>query len=237
MYNEVIVDLKAKNKYDFLDLGCKKGNSMYWCHEAYGGKGLGIDLNPEWVEYTKKRGYDAMQADALELEFKKNSFRYVSMMDFLEHMPSEKEVKKVLTNCKQWASDFFFIHHPSFEDINYLKKLGLKIDWTDGYNHTCPLTIEDFKRIFKELGINDFKIQQKKLIADTSDPHIIPLNAPHDTHLYNKKLGPKKKFKFDKPVYGRVEIIVPTNWRTTLKLKMNPKHYNYSNNIAVPACT
>jgi SAM-dependent methyltransferase len=208
MYNEMIVGLKAKTKYDFLDLGCKKGGSIGWCQKKYGGRGLGVDLNPEWIEEAVNSGYDAICEDVLKVKFRRNSFRYVAMMDFLEHMPDEKSVKKVLKNCKKWASEFFFIHHPSFEDIDYLKKSGLKIDWTDGYNHTCPLTIKDFERIFKELGLKNYEIKQTKPIVDSSDPHILPLSAPHDTHLYSQKLGPKKKVKFAKPIYGRVEITV-----------------------------
>lgn len=203
--------MRGKVNYDFLDLGCKKGGSIAWCHKKYGGKGLGVDLNPEWIEEATKQGHDAICADVLKLKFRKNSFRYVAMMDFLEHLPDEKSAKKVLKNCKKWASEFFFIHHPSFEDVAYLKKLGLKIDWTDGYNHTNPLTIKDFERIFKELGITNYKITKSQRINSSADPHIIPLNAPYDTHLYSQKLGPKKKFTFDKPVYGRVEIMVTLN--------------------------
>lgn len=200
--------LRPKTKYDFLDLGCKKGGSIDWCQRKYGGKGLGVDLNPEWVDEAVRSGFDAICRDVLKLRFKKNSFRYIAMLDFLEHLPNEKAVKKVLKKCKKWARESFFIHHPSFEDIEYLKKLGLKIDWTDGYNHTCPLTINDFKRIFKELEFKHYKIERKKPINDSSDPHIIPLDAPYDTHLYNEKLGPKKKIKFKKPIYGRIEIMV-----------------------------
>ncbi len=181
---------------------------MDWCEKKFGGKGLGVDFKQDMVDQAIKNGKDAICGDVLKLDFPKNNFRYISMMDFLEHLPSEDAAKQVLKNCKKWASDFFFIHHPSFEDIDYLKKYGLKIDWTDGYDHTCPLTIKDFKRIFKELGITNYKIEQRKPIADSSDAHIIPIAAPHDTQLYNKSLGPKKKVAFDKPVYARVEIMV-----------------------------
>ena len=199
---------KRKHKYDFLDLGCKKGGSIEWCEVHHGGKGLGVDFDEDFVEEAQKNGYDVVHSNVLELDFPKNSFRYISMLDFLEHLPNEAAVKQTLENCKKWARDFFFIHHPSFEDVEYLKKLGLKIDWTDGWGHTSPLTIKDFKRIFKELGIKDYKIEQKKMIVDSTDRHILPLDAPHNTIYYHKKLGPKKKVVFDKPIYSRVEITV-----------------------------
>ncbi len=208
MLKNIFKKNKKSVKHDFLDLGCKKGGSIDWRQRHYGGKGLGVDMNSEWVGIANKSGFDAIQADVLTLDFPASNFRYISMMDFLEHMPSEDDAIKVLKNCKKWAKEFFFIHHPSFEDIDYLKKLGLKIDWTDGYNHTCPLTIKDFKRIFKDLGISNYEIKQTKPIADSSDPHIIPLDAPHNTILYSKSLGPKKKIKFDHPVYARVEMTV-----------------------------
>lgn len=197
-----------KPKYDFLDLGCKKGGSIDWCQRKYGGQGLGVDLNPEWIHEAKLNGYNAICADVLKVKFPRKSFRYIAMMDFLEHLPNEEAVKQVLRNCKKWAREFFFIHHPSFEDIDYLRGFDLKIDWTDGYNHTCPLTIKDFKDIFKELDLTHFEIEQKKPILDSSDPHIIPINAPFDTHLYSTELGPKRKIKFTKPLYVRIEIMV-----------------------------
>lgn len=196
------------SKYDFLDLGCKKGGSIAWCQKKYGGKGLGVDLDPEWVKEATQNGFDVICQDILTLDFPKNSFRYVAMMDFLEHLPDRDSVKKVLAKCKKWARDFFFIHHPSFEDKEYLKKYKLKIDWTDGYNHTCPLTVNDFEEIFKELGITNYKIEQQKQIIDSKDPHIIPIDAPFDTHLYSEELGPKPNIKFEKPVYARIEIMV-----------------------------
>lgn len=199
---------RRKNSHDFLDLGCKKGGSIEWCHAHYGGRGLGVDFNKEWVAAAKKNGYDAIYGDVLKLDFPADSFRYISMLDFLEHLPNKKAVTEVLGNCQKWAKDFFFIHHPSFEDIGYLKKLGLKIDWTDGYGHTSPLTIKDFKRIFKELGLKNYSIKQTKPIENSDNEHILPLSAPHNTIRYNKKLGPKKQIRFKKPVYSRVEIVV-----------------------------
>lgn len=203
-----ILKFRKKPQYDFLDLGCKKGSSIGWSHRKYGGKGLGVDFKTEMVEEAKRNGYDAIQADVLKLKFPKNSFRYISMMDFLEHMPSKQASFDVLKNCKEWAREFFFIHHPSFEDIDYLKKLGLKIDWTDGYDHTNPLTLKDLEAMFKELGLTRYEIEPKLPMLDSSNEHIIPLDAPHDTHFYSKELGPKKKVKFDHPVYSRFEIVV-----------------------------
>ncbi len=201
---------KYKGKYDFLDLGSKKGGSIDWCQRNYGGKGLGVDYNPEWVEIANKNDLDSIQGDAMKVDFPKNSFKYVVMMDFLEHLADEKETITLLENCKKWSRDFFFIHHPSFEDIEYLKKLGLKIDWTDGYGHSNPLTIKDYKRIFKKLGLNDYEIKPVKPMLDSSNEHIIPLKAPHNTHMYSEALGPKKIVKFDHPVYSRFEIVVKT---------------------------
>lgn len=199
---------RAKNKYDFLDLGCKVGNSIGYAHRKYGGRGLGVDFKPGMIKQARENGYDAIVGDALKLDFPANSFRYISMMHFLEHLPNEKAVKQTLKNCKKWAREFFFIHHPSFEDVEYLKKLGFKIDWTDWIGHTAMLTTKDFKRIFKNLGLNNYEIRQEMLIEDSSHEHVVPLDAPTDTLRYEKKLGSKKKVKFDKPIYGRLEILV-----------------------------
>jgi len=215
VYNPGIVPLRKffkqkakKPDYDFLDLGCKKGSSIGWSHRKYGGRGLGVDMKQEWIDEATKAGYDAICADVLTLDYPENSFRYVAMMDFLEHLPDQETVMQVLERCKKWSREFFFIHHPSFEDIDYLKGLGLKIDWTDGYDHNSPITLDEFKEMFKQLGLRHYTIEPKLPIADSSDKHILPLDAPHNTIFYNKSLGPKKKVTFDRPVYSRFEIVV-----------------------------
>ncbi len=199
----------ARPKYDFLDIGCKKGSSIGWSHRKYGGKGLGVDFNQEWVDEARRNGHDAIRANILDLDFPANSFRYISMMDFLEHLGSLEDVRHVLNNCQKWATDFFFIHHPSFEDIDYLKKFGLKIDWTDGYNHSCPITLKQFDKMFKEMGIKDYTLEPKLPIKDSRDKHILPIDAPHNTIFYDKGLGPKPKVSFNKTIYSRFEIFVP----------------------------
>jgi SAM-dependent methyltransferase len=215
MYNLIIVRtrnwlkrISKKPQYDFLDLGCKKGSSIGWSQRKYGGKGLGVDLKLEMVEEARKNGFDAIRGDVLKLDFPKNSFRYVAMMDFLEHLPSKDASFQVLKNCKKWSREFFFIHHPSFEDIDYLKNLGLKIDWTDGYDHTNPLTLDDLKEMFNKLRVKKYEIEPKLPIVDSSDKHILPLTAPHNTILYSKNVGTKTLVKFDHPVYSRFEIVV-----------------------------
>jgi hypothetical protein len=205
---KMLVGKRPKSGYDFLDLGCKIGGSIGWAQRKYGGRGLGVDFNLELVREAIENGYDAIHADALKLDFPPNSFRFISMMDFLEHLPSEVEVKQTLANCKRWARDFFFIHHPSFEDVDYLKTHNLKLDWTDWHGHPSGLTIRDFELLFNELGLDNFTIERTRLIVNSMDDHIVPLDAPTDTVGYDEGLGPKKNIEFDRPIYGRVEVVV-----------------------------
>lgn len=130
-----------KNKYnladyDFLDLGSKKGGSIDYCVKRYSKnrlqrvKGLGIDLNPEHVKEARNAGFDVLEQDILKLDIK-HKFKFVSALDFLEHLPNIAEAEKIVNKMTELATDFLFIRHPSFEDIEYLKSLNLKITWSD----------------------------------------------------------------------------------------------------------
>lgn len=193
--------------YDFLDLGSKHGGSIGYCQNRFGGNGTGIDLNPDNVYTAQQKGYDIKCADALKVEFEPKSFRYVSMMDFLEHLPGEDAVVIMLDKCAKWATDFLFISHPPFEDMDYLKNLGLKIDWTDWHGHTAMLSAKDFERIFEELNLKDYVMQFKLPIYDSSSHHIIPIEAPTDT--IGDEGWEKPLVRFDKEIYKRLEIFIP----------------------------
>lgn len=107
------------------------------------------------------------------------------------------------------ATDFVFIRHPSFEDVEYLKQLGLKITWTDMSVHTAPIKIYDFVNMFNKLGLKQYCFNYKKDLASSESEFIVPLDAPTDTQKYHNKLGAKKRVKFEKKVYSQIDIFLP----------------------------
>jgi len=207
-----------KNKYnladyDFLDLGSKKGGSIEYCVKRYSKnrlqrvKGLGIDLNPEHVKEARNAGFDVLEQDILKLDIK-HKFKFVSALDFLEHLPNIAEAEKIVKKMTELATDFLFIRHPSFEDIEYLEPLDLKLTWSDWRGHTALMRTYDFANMFNKLGLKQYCFIYKKPIWDSSSPFIVPLSAPADTREYTKEIGKKNDLKFIKPVYSQIDIFV-----------------------------
>lgn len=146
--------------------------------------------------------------DILELE-SDYRFSFISMMDFLEHLPGYDYAYKILEKGKTIAKDFLFIRHPAFDDIDYLKNEGLKITWTDWSGHTNMLTVPQYAKMFNDLGLKQYAFNFRKPITDSSDKFIVPLSAPTDSLEYNEKEhGPKKKIDFAHTVYGQIDIFV-----------------------------
>lgn len=204
--------MRSKDHVDnyFIDLGCKYGKSLIYCSSKFGiPVGIGVEIEKQRVYETKKVGYEVIYCDARKLPFKEKSVVFISMLDFLEHLPSKKEVENVLKQSKFIARDFLYINHPSFEEIDYLKSIGFKITWTDWRVHLTHLTVKDFRRIFTNLKLKNYTITPQDLVKDSSDKHIIPISPPQDTKMYKKIFSSKPYVKFVKPIYKRFEIYVP----------------------------
>lgn len=201
------------SKFDFLDLGCKTGGSIDYCAKRYRRsrlqhlRGIGVDINPNHVKKAREAGYAAIEQDILKLNIR-HKFKFVSALDFLEHLPNIVAVEGVVKKMSTLATDFIFIRHPSFEDIEYLESLDLKISWSDWRGHTALIKTYDFANMFNKLGLRQYCFIYKRPIWDSSNKVIIPLSAPVDIHEYTKNLGEKKLIKFKKPVFSQIDIFV-----------------------------
>lgn len=196
--------------YDFLDLGSKDGGSIDYCKSRFHARrGLGVDFRGQYVDEANSMGRDTLNEDVLKLEIA-HKFRFISMMDFLEHLLSKEDSFKVIEKTSQMATDFLFIRHPSFEDVGYLKQLGLKMSWHDWKGHTNMLTLQDYLTMFDKLGLNKYFVRYISPINTTASKFVVPLDAPVDTLAYDaKKHGKKPKVKFDKTLYAKLDIFVP----------------------------
>lgn len=197
--------------YDFIDFGSSTGGSIGYCMRRFrASRGLGIDIKPAEVEKIRASGFDAVQADIMSFECPPGSFRFVSMMDFLEHLPDLQCVERVLARAKRMARDFLFIRHPSFEDEHYLSAVGLKQFWTDWPGgHTAKLTVADFSSIFRRLELNQHCISFRGPAIDSDDPAMLPISAPPNQHAYDAdRHGRKPCIVFPRPIYGQIDLFV-----------------------------
>jgi hypothetical protein len=195
--------------YDFIDLGSSKGGSIAFCTKRFGAsRGLGVDLDPNKVEETRRSGADAVLADAAQLDVSKK-VRFVSMLDFLEHLPSLEIAEAVIAQAAEAATDFLFIRHPSFEGEGLIELLGVRQYWWHWSGHTCHLRVSDYCSIFERLGLGQFSIRYKERVDSTDHPSLLPLSAPINSHAYDPELhDPKPSQVLPWPIWRSQVIFI-----------------------------
>ena len=225
------IDQVDWSNYDFVDLGCSAGGSIRHCIKRFGAtRGLGLDLNPRKVLQARENGFDAIVADVATLEVNKK-VRFVSMLDFLEHLPSLESVEEIIGAAARAATDFLFIFHPSFEGEDYLTELGLRQYWWDWHGHRCHPTVADYCSIFDRLNLNQYMMRYVGPVESSEHKSIIPISAPIDQHQYDEtKHDPKPKVDFARPLWRAQEIFVavgpspPREWARVTRPRPLPEN-------------
>jgi SAM-dependent methyltransferase len=202
------IDLDWKD-VDFIDLGCGQGKSIAYCKKRFGAsRGVGVDLDEKKVAQAREAGVDAVLADATTLDLD-GQIRFVSMMQFLEHLPDLATVEAVVRAATRSAKDFIFIHHPSFEGEEYLEALGLRQYWWHWTAHPSHIKISDYCRILDDAGLRQYMVRYLGPVHDSTDPSILPASAPQNQHDYDPaKHGPKPDVEFRAPLWRTQEIFV-----------------------------
>ena len=208
------------SRFDFVDFGCSNGGSLAHCQKRFRSKrGVGIDIDPKKLRTALDKGRHVIQGDLHDLPGR-NVVRFVSMMQFLEHLPSLDEVERAIGKAADLATDFLYIHHPSFEDEHYLTGQGLRLYFHDWHGHLTHVLRDDLFQIFERLGLLQYHVRPIKPIYDSGNSVIIPTSAPQDQHEYDPEPhGPKPQVEFPVPVFQHMEIFValrsfePKEWR------------------------
>jgi SAM-dependent methyltransferase len=223
----------AEGEFAFVDGGCGSGGSIAYCERIFQkGRGIGFDSSAEKVARAVAAGHTACQADLGAIDLPSRSVYFVSLLDFLEHLPDLDTTRSILSNMARVARDFVFIRHPSFEEVDYLEGLGLKLDWTDWHGHSNMMKLADFDRLARELDLPAPTILGQKPIADSTHASIVPLAAPRDTVGYDaERHGAKDEIRFDRTIYSQYDIFVRVNpdltaaqWSRITSHVMNPRH-------------
>jgi len=195
---------------DFLDLGCSKGGSLKFCSRRFDAKrGLGVDLSPRKVELALSQGQNAVLGDATSLGVEKR-VRFVSMLNFLEHLPSLEVVEATIAQAARAATDFLFIRHPSFEGEGFAEILGVRQCWWHWRGHTAHIRVSDYCAMFHRLGLDRYKILYGEEVHDTGHESVIPVDAPVDSQQYDPAMmSAKPLVGFPQPLYMGQTIFVP----------------------------
>ncbi len=88
---ESLLLLNPKKNEKILDVGCGRGEMVFACKQK-GAKAFGIDFSFNALKFGKKLGLkNLVQADAISLPFKNNSFDKIVFLEVIEHIPKELE--------------------------------------------------------------------------------------------------------------------------------------------------
>lgn len=194
---------------DFVDLGCSSGGSVRYSAQRFrASRGVGVDIDESKVAQARDRGVEAAVGDATQLGLPQQ-VRFVSAVDFFEHLPDLSTVRAALESAARNASDFIYIRHPSFEGEDYLEGLGLRQYWWHWHGHRTHLRVSDYRRIFDDLGLGQYTVRCLEPIEHSSHPTILPASAPLNQHAYEpEKHGPKPDLSFEAGIWRAQEIFV-----------------------------
>ena len=196
-------------RYEFIDLGCGSGRSIRDCRGRFeAGEGMGVEIDPEKVKAAREGGVDVIRADATALEVE-DVVRFVSMMDFLEHLPDLDAVEATLRSAGRAASEFLFISHPSFEGEEYLSKLGFRQYWWHWSGHPSHVRIADYRRIFDRLGMTQYLVRFNELVEDSHHRSILTADMPKNQHEFDPSRHRERPYvRFEVPLWRYQEIFV-----------------------------
>src|SRR5262245_50954874 len=189
MLDAGVLDDLAAGKFRFVDAGCANGGSLDHCERRFDRRpGLGLDWYGVDLDVARRRGFAVAHCDLKHVVLPDRCVDFVSMMDILEHLPDVPATRDLLARVGRAARDFLFIRHPSFEDIEYLARLGLKISWTDWEAHPNMLRLDDYRTIFEEFGWTDYVIIPDLPMQDSAHGAVLPIGAPRDTEAFDEAL-------------------------------------------------
>ncbi len=217
--NRQLADYLSGGLFDFIDFGCSNGGSLIFGHDRLGGeRGFGIDLSPSKIEQARAAGFQACVADARQLALHPDSVRFVTMMDFLEHLPGYKDAMLCIEAACAAARQFIFIQQPWFDSDGYLFRHGLKLYWSDWYGHPNAMTSLEIQRIMRGVAkVSRWRLYGRTPILTSMDPCVHPLSSPTDQHKWIAgQHEAKKTIKFTEPVYRQIGCIAILNDDTDL---------------------
>jgi hypothetical protein len=200
--------------YDFMDFGCSGGGSINFAMKRFKAKkGLGVDADLNKVSRALSDGYDAICLDVKSLTASPEAVSFVTMMDFLEHLPSSKDAASIIYSACTVARDFIFIRQPWFDADGYLFRRGCKLYWSDWSGHTNHMTTLHLYNILSRIPrVTHFRIYGRNLISDSAHPAVHSLRSPTNQHDWDAVIHPQKpNVPFDCPVYTQVECIATLN--------------------------
>jgi hypothetical protein len=71
------------------------------------------------------------------------------------------------------------------------------------------VTLAQFTQMFEQLELQRYCLRFRKPAVDSSDPVMLPVDAPPEQHHYDPRLhGVRPLVVFPRPIYGQIDIFV-----------------------------
>jgi len=175
----------GSKKIKYLDVGCSTG-FVVEAAQSRGWEAIGIDLNPETIQFGCTRGLNLLNKSLDELTFEENSFDIISMFDVLEHLPNPKTIlEQAVKYTKSGGLIFLYLpnwdsasrilmgknahfiwptHHLNYYNIDTISDLIERVGLQVEYFGTEGLDIMDY--IWREKEINKDNVEAIENIAD-----------------------------------------------------------------------
>lgn len=197
------------SEVDFIDLGCSNGGSIQHCVKRFGARaGIGIDIDASKVAKTRAAGYEAILTDARTLDLN-HQVSFISMLDFIEHLPDLDTVEAIIAAAARSARDFIFIKHPSFEGQELVEGMGYRQYWWHWHGHTAHVRVSDYCTMLDRLGLHQYMIRYVERISDTHHPSIIPTSSPINVGVEAAAgIEVPELVSFDPPLWRRQDIFI-----------------------------
>ena len=217
-------------EHDFIDLGAGDGGSLPIGYRRFAGTcGVGIELDERKVAAAVRGEATVRLGDATSLDVAAASVRFVTMVDFLEHLPSLAAVERTIESAARAARDFLFISHPSFEGKPYLTQLGLRQYWWHWTGHKSHVTIADYLAMFDRLGLHSYMIRNVGPVHSSSHPTILGTGEPKNQFEFDPAVhSPRPSVEFAQPLWRLQEIFIalrplePAEWAAVTRPRSSP---------------
>ncbi|MCB0336479.1 MAG: hypothetical protein KDD62_09235 [Bdellovibrionales bacterium] len=210
---ETIKRLKT-NSYQFIDFGSTGTSSLRFCQEHFAvTPGFMLDSRPDKFEIIGSIPFDRAswnEFNGMKLPFK--CVPFASMLYFLQQLPNLESILVALEHAAWAAQDFIFIRHSSFEDVEYLARLGLRLGWTAKPDQINPFRIEELQKIFKTMEFESYSVFARNPVPGSRCIEVLPIDAPcNDSEYDHSTHGEKVRLNFDRPVYREFDIFIKCN--------------------------
>ena len=151
-----------------------------------------MDVDERKVAKSLDRGVPAVCLDAADLApFADNACRVISMVHFLEHLPTFTYVDQVIAEAARTASETIFVRGPCFHD-DYLAAKGLRFCWSHWRGHPTHVEAADVECALRRAGVVELTTTYLMPVTSSDDDCVHSLQSAVDRFAYDASVDPPK---------------------------------------------